>query len=132
MSKSREEKHNFPRFWLFILLVLGALVLGDLNQRMADARRLERDAALLEVEVERINEENTRLEEEIAIANSEEYVERWAHVEAKLVKEGEVLVILVGPEGEEIILEQPPEPDIPDSSNLEVWLKLLTGKDLTH
>ena len=132
MSKGRGEKPNFPRFWLFILLVLGALVLGDLNQRMADARRLERDATHLEAELERLNEENARLEEEIAIANSDEYVARWAHVEAKMVQEGEVLVILVGPEGEEIISGQPPEPDDPDLSNLEVWLKLLTGKESGH
>ena len=128
MSKIREEKSSFPRFGLFILLVLGALVLGDLNQRMADARRLERDAALLEAEWERLENENARLEEEIAIANSEEYVERWAHQEAKMVREGEVLVILVGPEGEETTSGLPPEQDVQDLSNLEVWLKLLIGQ----
>jgi cell division protein FtsB len=128
MSKDREGKASFPRLWLFVLLVLGALVLGDLNQRMADARRLEKDATSLQAEWERLEEENERLEEEIGLANSEAYVERWAHQEAKMVREGEVLVILIGPENEEPATENLPEPDTPNLSSLEVWLKLIFGQ----
>jgi cell division protein FtsB len=128
MSKDKEQKPTFPRLWLFVLLVLGALVLGDLNQRMADARRLDQDAALLEEELERLLEENTSLEEEIAVANSEAYVERWAHQEARLVREGEVLVILIGPEGEESVTGLPSEADAPVYSNFDIWLELILGK----
>jgi cell division protein FtsB len=128
MSKDKEQKPTFPRLWLFVLLVLGALVLGDLNQRMADARRLDQDAALLEEELERLLEENTSLEEEIAVANSEAYVERWAHQEARLVREGEVLVILIGPEGEESVTGLPSEDDAPVYSNFDIWLELILGK----
>jgi len=128
MSKDKEKKTPFPRLWLFVLFVLGALVLGDLNQRMADARRLEQDAILLEAELAELMEENARLEAEIAVGNSEEYVERWAHQEARMVREGEVLVILIGPEGEERASGMPAEPDAPVMSNLDVWLSLLFGR----
>ncbi|OGO16669.1 MAG: hypothetical protein A2Z14_00995 [Chloroflexi bacterium RBG_16_48_8] len=128
MSKDKEQKSTFPRLWLFVLLVLGALVLGDLNQRMADTRRLDDETTLLEAELERLEEENASLENEIAIANTEEYVERWAHQEAKRVREGEVLVILIGPEDEEDDSGLPAEPEPPVLNNLEVWLKLLIGK----
>jgi cell division protein FtsB len=128
MAKDKEQRSNFPRLWLFILLVLGALVLGDLNQRMADARRLDHDAELLEAELGRLESENAQLEAEIQIANTEEYVEQWAHQEAMMVREGEILVILIGPEGEESVSSIPPEGEIPNLSNMEVWLDLIFGK----
>ena len=127
MSKDKEKKSPFPRLWLFVLFVLGALVLGDLNQRMADARHLEQDAILLQTELDGLMEENARLEAEIAVANTEEYVEGWAHQEAKMVREGEVLVILIGPEGEERASGVPSESDAPVMSNLEVWFEVLFG-----
>ena len=128
MSKDKEQKSTFPRLWLFVLLILGALVLGDLNQRMADARRLDHDAGLLEAEFSRLEEENARLEAEIAVANTEAYVEHWAHQEARMVREGEVLVILIGPEGEESVSGTSSELDAPVSSNFEVWLNLIFGR----
>jgi len=128
MSKDREEKVSLPRLWLFVILVLGALILGDLNQRMADARRLEHEAGSLEVELQGLEEDIARLEKEIDIANTEEYIERWAHEEAKWVRQGEVLVILVSPEAEESVSGSPTQPDAPVLSNMDVWLKLLIGQ----
>ena len=128
MSKTKEKKSAFPRLWLFVLLILGALVLGDLNQRMADARRLDHDTELLEDELNRLEEENDLFEAEIAVANTEAYVERWAHQEARMVREGEVLVILIGPEGEERVSGPSSEADAPVSSNFEEWLNLILGR----
>jgi cell division protein FtsB len=128
MTKDKEQKSTFPRLWLFVLVVLGALVLGDLNQRMADARRLDQDAGLLQVEFDTLQEDNAQLEAEIAIANTEAYVEHWAHQEARMVREGETLVILVGPEGEESVSSIPSEEDKPQSNNWEVWLELIIGR----
>jgi cell division protein DivIC len=126
--KDQEEKTGLPHLWLFVLLVFGALILGDLNQRMADARRLEREADLLEVELLELEEDTDRLNKEIEITNTEEFVERWAHNEAGMVRQGEVLVILVSPETEEPISGPPPEPDAPILGNMDVWLKLLIGQ----
>jgi cell division protein FtsB len=126
MTKDREGKVALPRLWLFVLLVLGALVLGDLNQRMADARQLEQDAALMEDELAQLNEENAQLEAEIANANTDEYVEDWAHGH-KWVREGEMLVILISPEGEETVSGPPAEPEVPLLTNMEIWVKFLIG-----
>jgi prefoldin subunit 5 len=94
---------------------------------MADARNLEQDAQILEKEVAQLDREIEDLEARIASANSEGAVERWAHESAKLVREGEHLVILV-PLG---IIEQAPDPssiqEITSPSTLEVWLELLFG-----
>ena len=128
LSKEREDKVGLPRLWLFVLLVLGALILGDLNQRMADARHLEQEAVLLEDELQELEEDIARLEREIEIANTEKFIERWAHEEAKWVRQGETLVILVSPESEDPIMGPPQEPDESVQSNMDVWLKLLFGQ----
>jgi cell division protein FtsB len=128
MKKEKEQKPTFPRLWLFVLVVLGALVLGDLNQRMADARRLDQDADLLQTELNSLLEDNAELEAEIAVANTEAYIEDWARQEANMVQEGDVIVILVGPEGEERVSSIPSEEETPVSSPLEVWLDLIMGK----
>jgi cell division protein FtsB len=126
-SKDREERVGLPRLWLFVLLVLGALILGDLNQRMADARRLEQEAILLEEELQDLKSEINRLEEDIQNANTEEYIESWAHGEAGWVQAGEILVIPVNDQVEEPVLGPPEDPDLPVLSNMEIWMKLLFG-----
>ena len=127
-SEDREEKAGLPRLWLFVLLVLGALILGDLNQRMADARRLEEEAAILTEELDYYVEETIRLQEEIENASTEEFVENWAHSEAGWVRQGEILVIPVGGHTVDPVLGPPEEPDLPVMSNMEIWLKLLFGQ----
>jgi cell division protein FtsB len=121
-------KAGIPRIWLFVLLVLGALVLGDLNQRMVEARRLEKEAAQLAQELTDLDAGIAGLKAEIERANEADAVERWAREEAKMVRPGEHLVILIAPDGkplEPVPAQTTPEP-LP--SNMEVWLELLFGR----
>jgi cell division protein FtsB len=125
--ETTHDKPGFPRLWLFVLLVLGSLILGDLNARMADARGLEQDAAILESEVTQLRDEITGLQDKIASANSEFAVEQWAHDQAKLVREGEHLVILVPMEQIEPAENPSSVQQIEAPSTLDVWLELLFG-----
>jgi cell division protein FtsB len=128
MLKDREEKSGLPRLWLFVLLVVGALILGDLNQRMADARRLEEEAASLTEELEFLQDDIIQLLDEIENAGTEEYVEQWAHEDAKWVLPGEFIIIPVSDEAVEPDLGPPDDPNLPVMSNMEIWLKLLFGQ----
>jgi cell division protein FtsB len=127
MLKDREDKVGLPKLWLFVLLVLGALILGDLNQRMADARRLEQEAEALKEELQTLREEIDRLEKDIEEANTEEFIEEWAHGDAGWVRQGETLVIPVSDHVQEPILGPPEDPDLPVMSNLELWMRLIFG-----
>ncbi len=121
-------KYGFPRLWLFVLLVIGSLILGDLNSRMADARNLEQDAILLQNEVARLQTGITQLKLDIESANRPENVERWAHEDAKLVREGERLIVLIpGDAQEDETLAVPTLQGSPPSSKIEIWLELLFG-----
>ncbi len=127
MSKKPKVKAGFPRIWLFVLLVLGALVLGDLNQRMVDARRLEKEATLLAQELTDLEAGIARLEVEIESANGVDTVEHWAREEAKMVRPGEHLVVLIAPDGKPLESIPPQTTPEPLPSNMEVWLELLFG-----
>jgi cell division protein FtsB len=127
MTNEPRGAGRIPTIWIVALVVLGILVLGDLNRRMADARRLEQDAITLETEVAGMATERVELMTQVAEATSEPVIAEWAHEQAKMVLPGEVLVVPVAPGGAlptaesgETGQEEPP-------SNFEIWLALLFG-----
>ena len=112
---------------MLIALIVGVFIFGDLTRRMTDARRMERDARMLATEVTQLQSANSALETQIAQANDEANVARWARSEAKLVLEGERLVV---PLPAERLVEQPaPAPDLAQAapSTWEIWWALLVG-----
>jgi len=99
MAENEAPPHKIARIWLLAAAVLGIIVLGDLNRRMTDSRRLEQDSNLLQTEVGWLESENERLQLQIAYATSEAYVEAWAHSQGKLVRDGEHLIVPVPASG---------------------------------
>ena len=128
MSETRRpRRRGSSKAWLVVAVILAILILGDLNRRMANARRLERDARSLSTEVAQLAEENADLETRVAGATSDAMVEEWARTEGRMVQEGERLIIPVPAEGE--VAEVTPAPAAPAErpSNWEVWFALLFG-----
>ena len=122
-----EGKPPISSFWLLIALIVGILIFGDLTRRMTDARRMVRDSRTLATEVAHLEEANAGLQTQIAQANDDAHVARWARAEAKLVLEGERLVVPLPAGGS---LEQPgpvPNASLVTPSTWEVWWALLAG-----
>ena len=113
--------------WVLIMLAAAILVLGDLNRRMAETRRLERDAYALQTEVVVMKTENAVLQTQVAGATSEPQVRQWAHEEGGMALPGEVLVVPVNPEGGDAGAVSTPVPPFEPPSNWEVWWALLFG-----
>jgi hypothetical protein len=125
-----DENQHRPRisgFWIFIMIVGAIIILGDLNRRMVDTRRLERDAEILETEVVVKKTENAVLQTQVAGATSEALVRAWAHEHAAMVQEDEVLVVPISPDEETSVGNPPPTSAPPPPSNWEVWWSLLFG-----
>ncbi len=122
-----ETKSPISGIWLLIALIVGVLIFGDLTRRMTDARRMERDGRMLATEVTDLEAANSDLETQIAQAGDEANVARWARAEAKLVLEGERLVVPLPAEGP--AEEQPLAPDLAQDapSTWEIWWALLVG-----
>ena len=122
-----ETKSPISGVWLLIALILGVFIFGDLTRRMTDARRMERDGRMLATEVTHLEAANWELETQIAQANNEANVARWARAEAKLVLEGERLVVPLP--AERLTKEQALAPDLAQDapSTWEIWWALLVG-----
>jgi len=120
-------KSPISGLWLLIALVVGVFIFGDLTRRMTDARRMERDGRMLATEVTDLQSANSVLETQIAQANDEANVARWARAEAKLVLEGERLVVPLPAErlAESEALTPKLAQDAP--STWEIWWALLVG-----
>ncbi len=122
-----ETKSPISGIWLLIALIVGVFIFGDLTRRMTDARRMERDARMLATEVTHLEAANSDLETQIAQANDEANVAHWARAEAKLVMEGERLVVPI-PAGGLAEDEAPPPDSVQDTpSTWEIWWALLVG-----
>jgi cell division protein FtsB len=128
MSKQAEGTRKLSPWLIVVLTVLGILLIGDLNSRMANARRLERESQVLATEVSALNTEQVDLATRVAGATSEAYIAEWAHGDAKLVREGEVLVVPVAPDGTQRSFQTADDVRLETPSNFQVWWALLFGK----
>jgi cell division protein FtsB len=128
MGDENTPRARISGVWLLILIAASVLVIGDLNRRMADARRLDRDARVLETEVASLATENASLQTQVAGATSEDLVQKWAHEEGGMVKQGEVLVRPIAPPDLTPQVTVTPTSSIPLPSNWEVWWALLFGR----
>ena len=128
MASGNKEKHRISVMWVIIFIAVGVLIMGDLNHRMADARRLDRDARVLETEVAQLATESVILKTQVAEVTGEAVVGEWAHGEGGMVRDGEMLVAPVAPPDATIVATPIPTPGLSQPSNWEVWWALLFGK----
>ena len=127
MSEDGEGRNRLTSIWLIAFVIVGILILGDLNRRMANARRLEQDAVQLETEVAVMATDRVQLMTSVAEATSEAIIAEWAHSDAKLVREGETLIIPLPPAGQISVATPAPGHNLDPPSNFRVWWALIFG-----
>ncbi len=122
-----EGTGRISSFWLLVALIVGILIVGDLTRRMTDARRMERETRRLATQVTRLESLNEELEAKSATAGDDASIEAWARSQAKLIKEGERLVVPLPAEEPSSIAAQPPQVPVEPPTTWEIWLALLGG-----
>jgi|LGVF01.1.fsa_nt_gb cell division protein FtsB len=127
MSEDGEGRNRLSSVLILASVIAGILILGDLNRRMANARRLERDAVQLETEVAVMATERVQLMTSVAEATSESIIAEWAHSDAKLVRDGETLIIPLPPPDQITVATPAPEQDLETPSKWQVWWALIFG-----
>lgn len=127
MSQGPLDKLGLSRLWILAAAVGGILLLGDLNSRMSRARQLERDADDLSTETALLETQQAQLQTDLAAAGSEAQVEEWARGQARMVRDGEKLIIPLP--AEDVVTPTPesaPQGE-PLPSAWRVWWTLLFG-----
>lgn len=111
---------------LFLLaIILGGLYLivvlsRDLWQILGSRQRLTE----AQMRVEKLNEEQVKLEEELAVVESDGFLEREAREKLMVGKPGEVMVLLPPEWGEGVTRREEQESDAEPQANWEKWLRV--------
>ena len=125
---------NVFRSWFNRIIVLGGVLLllvfvMDLNSRMVHLIQLRGEMETELAKVEELQAVEALLDQQIAYAESDEIVEKWARQENWMQKDGDFIIVLI-PSG-----EPPPETatDLPvlqqDLENWEAWKLWLTFQE---
>jgi hypothetical protein len=123
----KESGKGVSTVGLILLVLVGALILGDLNRRMGNARQLERDAGTLGTQVASLQAEQVQLQTEIAGATGEAQVADWARDQGRMVRPGEHLVVPLAPGDSMPQATQTPALTYEQPSNWQIWWTLLFG-----
>lgn len=121
-EKVRSNFKLYIRYMLFILSVFLLITLGRNILRIRSSGTRVDEARL---NVEKLSEENKKLQEQLEIAQSEQFVEKQLRDKLGLAKEGEVVVVL--PE-DEILRKFSPQIQVEEDAlpdpNWRKWLNL--------
>ncbi|HLF25903.1 MAG TPA: hypothetical protein VJG32_06175 [Anaerolineae bacterium] len=81
------------KFWLAVLALIALPVLGEFNARLAVSRQLFEEEARLKHAIEIEQARSAFLQTYEQYVRSDTYVEWWARVSARMVKQDEVAVV---------------------------------------
>jgi cell division protein FtsB len=133
----RQENGKRSLTGLLALTALVGLVItaaGVFPFRQLIAER--RSVSLAQEKLLALRAENSHLDDQVAVLQTDVEVERLAREQFGLVRPGEIAYVVVAPEGEEAAaLEEPPLPTLEDPGEKPWWRDLwnfLTGGDLVH
>jgi hypothetical protein len=105
------------------LIVLTWLIL-DFNSRMSHLRRITTEKELVGVHMVNVMGTQSALETQIVEANSDTVAEKFGYVDAHMVKEGEIPIILIP--GNQATPQPTPRPVVveEETNHLQNWIRL--------
>ena len=116
------------RFYVIIAVLALVLLLMNFNQRMVLLTKLRGQEKILVEEYANLQGTQSALETQIAYANSDEAVEKWAREEGGMAQSGDVPIVLL-PGSDESIQPTPTQaPQVVDRvEQWEIWWELFFG-----
>ena len=123
MKKLLKDK----RIIVIVLAIILVFLLLDFNQRMVLLTKLRGQEKELQQEYEQLEATRNSLKTEIAYANSDDAVEKWAREEAGMIQYGDVPIVLLPPSNP--IPTETPETKVTvdEVANWEIWQGLFFG-----
>lgn len=109
------------------LVIILVLLLMDFNQRMVLLTKMRGQEEVLEQEYAQLQSTREALETQIAFANSDLAVEKWAREEGGMVQEGDIPIILLPP-SDPVPTQAPQQATIVDEvEKWQIWQELFFG-----
>ena len=123
MTKKRHQTIlSLPKIAAIAALAVVATLAIDFGRRALDNYHVQRQVEWLREEVAREEGENQALQEELAYASSDAYVEKVARESLKMVKPGDNPVVLVPTNGQQSIFATPtPVVESPEGEPEPYW-----------
>jgi cell division protein FtsB len=115
------------RVIVIVVVIILILLLMDFNQRMVLLLKLRGQEHQLSTEYADLEATRIALQTEIAYANSDEAVEKWAREEAGMVQEGDIPIVLLPPAGITPTRAIPQPTPANRVENWEIWQELFFG-----
>jgi cell division protein FtsB len=114
---------------IIVVTVVAVLVLllMNFNQRMVLLSKLRGQEKQLTLEYANLESTRSALETQIAYANSDESVEKWAREEAGMIQEGDIPIVLLPPS--EPLSATPTQSSVivDEVDKWEIWQELFFG-----
>lgn len=120
--RERRQQISSLQIVFISIISIGLLLAINFSSRIRQGQLTTDVREQIEVTISALEAEQIELKQELAFAQSDASVERWAHSQGKLVREGEVLVIPV-PGNPPVIPQATPTP-LPITTptpNIPVW-----------
>ena len=109
------EKLQESKSWQLLLIATLILIVPltvDINRRMSIIRRMQQEEVHLEQDLAEVQAEQEVLETRLEFVKSDNYVEQWARVEARMALPGEVAIVPMTAQSPESVAS-PAESDRP-------------------
>ncbi len=114
-----------------VILAVGLMLAIQFSSRISGERDLNRIRDTIDDEIELLRQEQAQLIEQLAYVESDTYVEDWARSEGRMVREGEVLIVVVAAEDQATAQEAQPavppeelETTLPEPASWQLWWAL--------
>lgn len=121
-EKIKKSLNRLAGYAIWILIILLAF---SIVRNIGGAGRVEAEIEAERAKVEKMKEDNKKLQEEIAQSQGDAFVEKQIRDKLGLVKEGDVIVVL--PDSDvlrQLAPQSPEENDTLPEANWKRWLKL--------
>lgn len=115
------------RVIVVILVIILVFLLIDFNQRMVLLSKLRKQEKQLEFEYSQLEATRSALETQIAFANSDEAVEKWAREEGGMIQEGDIPIVLLPPSDPIVPQTTREAVTVDEVDNWEIWRELFFG-----
>ena len=123
MKKILKDK----RFIVIVIAIVLVFILMNFNQRMVLMTRLRQQEKVLVQEYADLETTREVLQTQIAYADSDEAVEKWAREEGGMIQEGDIPIVLLPQSAPAATPTKGPEVVIVKVSRWEIWQELFFG-----